>query len=389
MEFTGIIAEWNPFHKGHEKLIKFAKERHPDRPVAAVMSSAVVERGEPAVFSAAARAKMALSAGCDAVFALPARTSLSSAGAFAEGGVLALASFSGMASVCFGAECGDAEALEKAAVLLENEEPARADKIREGLSEGLSYPAARAAAFPEAAELLEQPNNTLGIEYIRALKRHSLEMEPLVCQRDESLESSRFIRGFMALGNPKYVRAQLPEASYGAFRKAFKEEGVLLKDDFSFPLFSSLWDALYPEELAGYEGISESLANRLFALRGDCAAFTELAEGVKNKSLTMTHVNRALMAAALRLKKKKDGHVPPFLTLVGYKNGSKEAVSELMSGAKLPVIARPFSDIEKLDPKTRAAFIEDARILRLTASVRANKMKSPVKDPLLEGVVRI
>ena len=48
--YIGITAEWNPFHQGHEKLIKTLKTDFPDAPVVCAMSGAFVQRGEPAVF---------------------------------------------------------------------------------------------------------------------------------------------------------------------------------------------------------------------------------------------------------------------------------------------------------------------------------------------------
>ena len=50
MKICGIIAEYNPFHLGHIKQIKYAKKELGAEKVVAILSGNFTERGEPAVF---------------------------------------------------------------------------------------------------------------------------------------------------------------------------------------------------------------------------------------------------------------------------------------------------------------------------------------------------
>ncbi len=50
MKTLGIIAEYNPFHKGHAYMIEEAKKKSGAERVIAVMSGSFVQRGEPAAF---------------------------------------------------------------------------------------------------------------------------------------------------------------------------------------------------------------------------------------------------------------------------------------------------------------------------------------------------
>ncbi|MGX8703752.1 MAG: nucleotidyltransferase family protein, partial [bacterium] len=79
MKIIGIIAEFNPFHNGHARLLSFAKNELSADYVIAVMSGDFVQRGEPACQSRHARAKQALCAGFDAVLSLPVGISAASA----------------------------------------------------------------------------------------------------------------------------------------------------------------------------------------------------------------------------------------------------------------------------------------------------------------------
>ena len=60
----GIVAEYNPFHNGHTRLIEQTRARlGADCPVVCVMSGDFVQRGSPAVYSKFARAEAAARCG--------------------------------------------------------------------------------------------------------------------------------------------------------------------------------------------------------------------------------------------------------------------------------------------------------------------------------------
>ena len=87
MKTIGIIAEFNPFHKGHEYLINQCKKKLSADYCVVVMSGDFVERGAPSIISKFDRAKMALSCGADVVLELPIYYSLGSAEFFASGAI--------------------------------------------------------------------------------------------------------------------------------------------------------------------------------------------------------------------------------------------------------------------------------------------------------------
>ena len=91
MRVLGIIAEYNPFHLGHAHHLAEARRLGLADAVVVVMSSVFTQRGDAALLSPADRAQMALAAGADAVFALPAAWSVRDAEHFALGGVALLA----------------------------------------------------------------------------------------------------------------------------------------------------------------------------------------------------------------------------------------------------------------------------------------------------------
>lgn len=121
MKVTGIIAEYNPFHRGHKYQIDYCKkELHSDYVVVA-MSGDYVQRGTPALLPKHARAEMALRCGADLVLELPVSVSTASAEAFAMGAVSMLDGLRVIDHLCFGSEYGKVSALQELAAVLVSE----------------------------------------------------------------------------------------------------------------------------------------------------------------------------------------------------------------------------------------------------------------------------
>ena len=180
MKIAGIIAEYNPFHRGHAYHLEKTRELGADR-IVCVMSGNFTQRGDVAVTSKWARAEMALHHGADLVVELPLTFSLASAERFARGGVALLEALGCVDTVSFGSESGDLATLQAVASFLDS--GAWEEELPALLSEGISYAAARQQAvrrhWGEAAEVLSSPNDTLGIEYLRSISALGSAMQPL------------------------------------------------------------------------------------------------------------------------------------------------------------------------------------------------------------------
>lgn len=89
-------------------------------------------------------------------------------------------------AISFGSECGDAAALQKAAACWNA--PRFSQLLRYRLEDGISFPEARQKAVADIAgqkiaALFSRPNNTLGIEYLKALTRLGSAMQPFTIPR--------------------------------------------------------------------------------------------------------------------------------------------------------------------------------------------------------------
>ena len=207
MKTAGIIAEYNPFHKGHEYQILYAKEKLKADYVIVAMSGDYVQRGTPALITKHARTEMALRCGADLVLEMPVSVSTASAEAFAMGGVSLLDSLGVVDMLCFGSESGEISALKELAEILVEEPEEYKKLLKSFLSEGLTFPAARSQALTEyfknprnfsgddfdgvltpllneVTQILSTPNNILGIEYCKALLRLNSRIRPVTLRRE-------------------------------------------------------------------------------------------------------------------------------------------------------------------------------------------------------------
>ncbi|MBS6845891.1 MAG: nucleotidyltransferase family protein [Firmicutes bacterium] len=186
MHICGIICEYNPFHRGHEKQLRQVRQAlGADAAIVCLMSGSFVQRGEPAIFEKRVRAQAAVLAGANLVLELPVTKALCSAEGFARGGVEIFSKLGIIDTLAFGCESGDGQAIFTAAQAMCEAEYDRA--LREILDTGASYPAARQRALEAIGldgKILEKPNDILALEYCKALLQMESRIQPLALLRE-------------------------------------------------------------------------------------------------------------------------------------------------------------------------------------------------------------
>ena len=202
MRVAGIIAEYNPFHKGHLRLIaNIREELGEDTPVVVIMSGEFVQRGIPAISDRTSRVCALLSCGVDAVFELPFTFATGSADRFALGAVRSLIGSGVITDLYFGAEHESLSDLSIIAGTDFESVPAFREKLDQLQKDGLSYAAAWQDAAVEVLDslsskesslpkekftsIIREPNNILAIAYLRELNRSGASMVPHLVHRED------------------------------------------------------------------------------------------------------------------------------------------------------------------------------------------------------------
>ena len=235
MTIRATIAEFNPFHNGHKHLVDLMRED--GGATVAIMSGNYVQRGGCSVYDKFTRARVAVQCGVDLVLELPLIYSLSSAEYFARGAVDTLTAFGVIDELWFGSEAEKLDGLNVIADLLLDEPPEFKAALGENLRQGKGFAAARKAAaeavIGETANLMDEPNNILGIEYLKALKRSNSPIVPVTVPRaqvghdsdepGESIASAKSLRESMKTGENIDSYVPYPTIFEPVFSKRFDQ----------------------------------------------------------------------------------------------------------------------------------------------------------------------
>ncbi len=353
MKTAAIICEYNPFHNGHKYQIEEAKKSNDS--VICIMSGSFVQRGDIAVFDKWTRANAALSSGCDLVLELPVCFSLNSAERFSFGGVSIADRLGIVDTLNFGSECGDIHQLEKAAELMLNETQETSEEIKKYMSLGNSYPKSRTMAYSNliAPELISEPNNILGIEYIKTLKALKSSINPQTIKRasvshhdmssSENFASATLIRDMLKNNDDisQFVPVLYPE--YNPKEK--------LNELLRYRLLE-----MSKEEISQINDVSEGLENKIKEAARECITFEEMCQHIKSKRYTLARIRRILLSCLIGIDKNIAKEPPSYIRILGATENGLKLLSQVKKKTSLDIITKTadfksYSKSFKLDLK--------------------------------------
>lgn len=348
----GIIAEYNPFHNGHlHHLIEAKKQTNSDYCIA-VMSGNFTQRGEVSSVDKWEKAKMALENGIDLVIELPVIYSTSSAENFASGAIKILDSLGIVDFLAFGSESYDMSILDDIANVLAFEPPQYKTLLSHELARGESFPKARENAVlmylnnvRRFANVLSSPNNILGIEYLKSLKRQKSDIQPIAIKRegaqynDNKLpHNSRFasasaIRNFCQSSEDiTPLQKFIPEATFDILEENIKK-GSFVKNISAFDK-----EILYTlrrmstSEIANLPDVSEGLEFALKSAANECNSVVELLSIINTKRYARTRLQRILLYAILGITKQDmelSVSTKPYVRILGFNDKGQELISRI------------------------------------------------------------
>lgn len=351
MQITGIICEYNPLHLGHARQIDYIRQTYPSGGIVCLMSGNYVQRGMPAIFDKALRAKAAVLTGADLVLELPVTASLSSAEGFAAEGVRILGRFCD--SLSFGAETADRNSLMETAAALTS--PQFSLVVKEELQAGVSFPVARQKALEKMGlngSLLSLPNNILAVEYCKAIisQQSKIKPEPILrpgsyhdTVADSKNPSATAVRQLIEAGGN--WAAFLPEAASEVFSGAeihtlqAGQRAILAR-------LRTMTDA----EFESLPFSSEGLWRKLMKNARQYATLEDILTATKSKRYTRTRLDRMVMCAFLGLN-AQDLHSPaPYARVLAFNDKGREILNKARQTGEFPNIGEtidsPYQAIE-------------------------------------------
>lgn len=342
MAAVGIVCEYNPFHLGHEKQLRMARERlGGSTPVVCLMSGNFVQRGAPALFDKTVRARAAVECGASLVLELPVTCALSSAEGFARGAVEIFDRLGTVDTLCFGSETGDAAALVRAAEAMTA--PVFTQALRLALTDGLSYPAARQRALEETlgdGALLTSPNDILAAEYCKALFERRSRIRPLAVRReggyhdetpDAENPSATAVRAALLRGEG--WRQLVPEAAAAVYDGAARytltsgERAMLAR-------LRGMPEAEWAQLPFGFEGLWSKLRRAVQTER----SVEEILCAAKSKRYPRTRLQRMLMCGYLGITQTDLARPLTYVRVLAFDERGRAFLRRMRQSAAICVI---------------------------------------------------
>ena len=427
MKIVGLIAEYNPFHNGHLYHIRKAKEITGADAVLVIMSGNYVQRGTPAIMPKHLRAQVALESGVAAVFELPVCYATGSAEYFATGAVSLLNHLGCVDALCFGSECGDYALLERIAGILTEEPEDYTFYLKEALRKGLSFPRARQQALSSylkdenVDQVLDDPNNILGIEYIKALYQTGSLIKGYKIQRKESgyhardlsgnYSSASAIRRLLAqAGSSIHLRSdsiydepplsdvqtrledQVPSACIDLLRDTHLIRYPVYANDFSLLLKYRLMNET-SDSLMKYLDITEDLANRIMNHIDDLISYEQFCDLLKSRDLTYTRISRSLLHILLQIKTadmldyQARGNCQ-YARLLGFRMDQSSVLTILKQTSRIPLITK-LTQTDSLSETGLSMLRTDIQAANLYESVLTDKFKIPFFNEYRQQIIRV
>lgn len=359
MDAVGVVCEFDPLHWGHKRLLRRAGES--GRVLVCAMSGNFTQRGGAACVEKFARAEMAVRCGADLVVELPTPWAMATAEKFADGGVSLLAQC-GVKTLYFGSECGDTDALWATAEALLRADVHRA--IRLEMNGGLPYAAARQAVLERETglgALLAQPNNTLAVEYLKAIRRRGLAADAVTVRREDGghhgTASASHIRALLAAGQEAKAFALMPPQAADILGREMKK-GLAPADPARLErAMLARLRLMNEQDFASYDSGGEGLYRRVYRAVQEGGSLGDILTRATTKRYPTARVRRMLWAVFLGLE--APGEDIPYVRILAATEAGRKLLRQ-MRNAGVPVLTKA-ADVGRLGPSAEALFTREAR----------------------------
>lgn len=347
MNIIGIIAEYNPFHNGHLYHIEKIKEKYPNSLIILVLNGYFTQRGTISVLSKEDKTRISLDNKIDIVLELPFIYGTQSSDIFAYNSIKLLNELK-VERIIFGSESNNIDLLNKV-VDIQLNDPTYEDKVKEYLDEGNNYPTAMKKAL-NIEEDINNPNDLLGISYIKAIKQINPNIIAETIQRTnnyhdiestDNIISATNIR--VKLNNEEDITNYLPPSTIEYLNN--------ITNDSLFNLLK--FKILTDKDLSIYLDVDEGIEYRILKYINESHNFDELISNIKTKRYTYNKINRMLLHILIGLTKEDNKKCNlDYLKILGFTNIGQDYLSTIKKDITLPTTPPKDSLVFKYELKS-------------------------------------
>lgn len=354
---VGIVAEYNPLHNGHRYHIEQAEKLCSGSHVVIVLSSHFVQRGEPAFLDKWARTEMALRSGADLVIELPVVYSCHNAGVFANAAVDILQYTGVIRYISCGMETPSPLLNTISDILIQEPEPFK-HLLRHFLDQGLSFVEARTRSLqkmlPGASQIMEKPNNTLALAYLKRIREKGYPLELIPVQRIASdyhekniqgdISSATSIRKAARNGELAAACQAIPASGRDIFLENISSGRAVLDKDILWKLIKTTIIRSEPEDLARYAEISEGVENLFKKTVTSSKDLDGFVNSCVSRRYPRGRIQRNLTHVLLGLRHQENRIFqqmgPAYIRILGSNSKGRDLIRTMRKSSSVPVITR-------------------------------------------------
>ena len=333
MDIVGIICEYNPFHKGHIYHIKKIKEMFPNSRIIACISGPFTQRGEISILNKWDKTMVALNNNVDLVVELPFVYASQSADKFAYAALKILNSLK-VNKIVFGSECNDIEKLKEIANIQINNKDFDKE-VKKYIDEGNNYPTSLSLALKKFnIEKIDNPNDLLGISYIKEIIKNNYSIKPISIKRTNNYHGNN--KGNILSGSEirKLIKNNKSVKDYITYN-----ENILYKNTDYFKLLK--YKIINDEtNLKNITTVDEGIEGRLLKYICKSNTIEELIEKVKTKRYTNNKLNRMFIHILNDLKKEEKDLSIDYIRVLGFNENGKKYLNKIKKESEIPIITK-------------------------------------------------
>jgi predicted nucleotidyltransferase len=351
---------------------------------------------------------MALHNGADLVIELPTVFSCASAEYFSQGAISILDGLGVVDLLSFGSECGNVANLQTLASFLLNESEEFCNELKNNQKNGHTYPLARSMAlestlpgFSAYSDILNHPNNILGIEYCKSIEKIESSIKPFTITRmgnsyhqyqlSDRFSSARAVRQSIKMMNGlDNVKNQVPNTVYDILSEEYNKTFPIYKDDISLLLKYKL---LLEEQqgYADYFDISEGFSDRIKNHINEFTDFTEFCNVLNSKHVTYSRISRGLLHILLNITERDVAFANKpknlYARMLGFRESAGPLLKEIKNKGTIPLISKLADADEILTPVTYQLLKKDIFASHLYESLKADKFDSATQNEFTRNII--
>lgn len=346
MNIIGLIAEYNPLHKGHLYQLRKIKEIFPDSIIILITNTCFTQRGDVSIINKWNKTTLALNSNIDIVVELPFTFATQSADIFAKGALFILNELK-IDTLVFGSESKQLDILNKIAnTQLYNKDYNQL--VKEYLKKGINYPTALSKALTKLINhTVTEPNNLLALSYIKEIKKNNYSITPYNIKRIGSYHqkeittpypSASLIRSL--LKENKDITPYIKQNSLHLL-----EQNLTLNSYFPYLKYKIITE----KNLSIYQTVDEGIENRIKKVINQSNNWEELTKNIKTKRYTYNKINRMLIHILTSFTKTEAKNLTPdYIKILGFNNNGQNYLNKIKKQTSLPIITSYKPNLSKI-----------------------------------------